>query len=193
MSALERSLIGAWLMAMLVVGTVALLAIWPLATDSQAPGYLAPYLPVLHLRMTFDVSLLLIGWLAGMLGGLIHAASALASRAGSGRLTATWTLWYLTHPLVGGALALLTIFAVRGGLLTMSSGSTQAVNLYGVAAIAGVAGLFTRKIMTMLHNVVDGFSHLAPNTTGGFHAAAGAAANAAADAAIKAATTPPQR
>jgi hypothetical protein len=196
MSSLEHRLIGAWLLAMLVATAVALLAVWPQATDSQAPGYLAPYLPVLHLRMTSDVSLLLVAWLAGMLGGLIHAASTLAGRAGYRHLAAAWTLWYLTHPFLGGALAVLTIFAARGGLLTANSGTAQSVNLYGVAAIAGVAGLFTRKIMTRLENVVDGISHIAPTTARDLHAAAGAAANAAADAATKAtkaSTTPPQR
>jgi small-conductance mechanosensitive channel len=193
MSSLERHLIGAWLLAMLLATAVALLAVWPQATDSQAPNYHAPYLPVLHLRMTSDVSLLLIAWLAGILGGLIHATSTLAARAGYRHLAAAWTLWYLTHPFLGGTLAVFTIFVARGGLLTANPGPAQAVNLYGIAAIAGVAGLFTRKIMTMLENVVDGISHIVPTTARDLHAAAGAAAIAAADAATKAATTPPQR
>jgi len=122
-----------------------------------------------------------------------YAASTLAGRTGYRHLTAAWTLWYLTHPFLGGALAVFTIFAARGGLLTANPGTAQAVNLYGIAAIAGLAGLFTRKIMAMLENVVDGISHIPPATARDLHAAAGAAANAAADAATKATTTPPQR
>jgi len=64
---------------------------------------------------------------------------------------------------IGVALALLFYFAVRGSLLSASgSAATQAVNPYGIAALAGLVGLFSKQATDKLREVFETAFRTAP-------------------------------
>jgi hypothetical protein len=63
-------------------------------------------------------------------------------------------LWYLLRPLVGAPTALLLYFVVRAGFLTASA-SAGDVNRFGIAAIAGLAGMFSLKAADKMKELFD--------------------------------------
>jgi len=97
---------------------------------------------------------LLIVALAGALGSYIHLATSFADYVGNRKLVGSWMWWYLLRPFIGMALALVVYFAIRGGLVT---GETSAGNLspYGVAAVAGMAGMFSKQAADKLREVFE--------------------------------------
>src|SRR5262245_30050991 len=97
---------------------------------------------------------LLIVAVTGALGSYIHLATSFADYAGNRQLASSWGWWYVLRPFIGMALAMVVYFAVRGGLVT---GATPAGNLspYGVAAIAGMAGMFSKQATDKLREVFE--------------------------------------
>ncbi len=101
-----------------------------------------------------DLHLVLIVMLVGAVGSYVHAATSFASYLGNRRLGKSWLWWYLLRPFVGAALALLFYFVVRGGFLQAGAG-TESLNLYGIAALAGLAGMFSKQATDKLREVFD--------------------------------------
>jgi hypothetical protein len=99
-------------------------------------------------------ALLLLVVITGALGAVIHMFTSFADYVGNRRFYGSWAAWYLLRPVIGAALALLTYFALRGGFF---SGSLQsgAVNAYGVAALSGFAGLFSKQATDKLREVFE--------------------------------------
>ncbi len=99
-----------------------------------------------------EVRYLLIVVIVGALGSYVHLATSFSDFVGNRRLEESWGWWYLLRPFIGSALAVILYFVVRGGLVT---GSTGAGNLspYGVAAIAGLAGMFHLQAIDKLREV----------------------------------------
>lgn len=101
---------------------------------------------------TFDERLLLLVIVAGMLGSFVHAATSLADYIGNDRFHRNWTWFYLLRPVIGMALALVFYFVIRGGFLTTSSGAKD-INPYGIAALAGLVGMFSKQATDKLGEV----------------------------------------
>lgn len=91
----------------------------------------------------------------GALGATIQMSGALAYYVGKGLFDRRWLVWYALRPFLGAALALIVYFTTVGGLLKESGGG---LNLFGVAGLAGVAGLFTRAAMDKLRDGLEGKS-----------------------------------
>jgi hypothetical protein len=91
---------------------------------------------------------------AGALGAYIHAATSFGSHLGAGDFSTSWLWWYVLRPLVGASLAGLLYLAVRGGLVSVSTGEAD-VNPYGMAALAGLAGLFSTPLTARLATIFD--------------------------------------
>ena len=97
---------------------------------------------------------------AGALGSYIHSATSYADYRGNQQFGPSWLLWYLLRPLVGVCLALVVYFAMRGGLLSMVlSGDVakdaQNINPFGIAAIAGLTGMFSKQAADKLAEVFN--------------------------------------
>ena len=92
--------------------------------------------------------------IAGALGSLIHATTSFADYVGNRRFHSSWTAWYMVRLIVGTALALLLYFAFRGGFFS-GSAQSNAVNPYGIAALAGLAGLFSKQATDKLREVFE--------------------------------------
>jgi hypothetical protein len=103
-------------------------------------------------QTTFDERLLLLVIVAGMLGAFIHGATSLADYIGNNRFNRTWTWFYVLRPGIGMALALVFYFVIRGGFLTTSGGAGD-INPYGIAALAGMVGMFSKQATDKLSEV----------------------------------------
>jgi hypothetical protein len=82
---------------------------------------------------------------AAALGSFVHVATSFATYIGNGKFDVRWLWWYVLRTPIGVALALVVYFAIRGGLLTASSLSTADINPFGIAALSGLVGLFSKQ------------------------------------------------
>jgi hypothetical protein len=122
------------------------------------------YPPSMHFfrysfQPTLDVRLILLVLFAGALGSFIHSATSFVDYVGNRAFIASWVWWYLLRPFIGAALALLIYFVIRGGFVTgtllpqESANAAAFINPYGMAALAGLAGLFAKQATDKLNEV----------------------------------------
>lgn len=105
-----------------------------------------------------STGLILLTIVAGALGAYIHAATSFVTFVGNRTFKSSWGWWYGLRLFIGAALALLLYFAFRGGLVTGQDASED-VNPYGIAALSGLAGLFSKQATDKLKEVFDVFFH----------------------------------
>ena len=141
---------GGYLVILLVTLVYVLMKVWPEKLPVDSPALLG--------RWTFDLPAerryLVIVVISGALGSFIHLATSFADFVGNRRLVRSWMWWYLLRPFIGIALALLFYFAFRGGLMTASSSATD-LSVFGIAAIAGLAGMFSKQVTDKLREICD--------------------------------------
>jgi hypothetical protein len=88
------------------------------------------------------------------IGSIVHVATSFGSYVGNRTFKAQWTWWYVLRPLVGASIAILLYFAVVGGILSVTSEPSD-VSPFGLAAIAGLAGLFSKQATDKLEEVFN--------------------------------------
>lgn len=110
----------------------------------------------LEFELWIETRYLLLVAVAGALGSYIHLATSFADFLGNRQLLWSWQWWYLLRPFIGTALAVVVYFAVRGGLIAGSAGA-QTLSPYGVAAISGLAGMFSKQATDKLREVFETF------------------------------------
>lgn len=104
--------------------------------------------------MTRDVDLMLLVLLAGALGAWIHVGRSYVDFVGNRTFRVSWIPWHLLHPLLGSGLALVFYLSVRGGFFMTGTKGTD-VNPYGITAVAGLVGLFSKQATNKLSEVFD--------------------------------------
>jgi hypothetical protein len=104
------------------------------------------------MQTTFDERLLLLVIIVGMLGAFVHGATSLADYLGNNAFNKNWTWFYLLRPAIGMALALVFYFAIRGGFLSTTGGAKD-INPYGIAALAGMVGMFSKQATDKLSEI----------------------------------------
>jgi hypothetical protein len=138
-------LVGACLVYLIV-------AVWPAvrqATEPAAAGQPAPKTTVgligpVELTLDPDAALLVLVVITGAFGSYVHAATSFADFVGNRTLATSWIWWYLLRLFIGVALAVIFYLAIRGGFLAAQA-DAAAVNPYGVAALAGLVGMFSKQ------------------------------------------------
>lgn len=107
-----------------------------------------------------EVRLLVIVMLAGAVGSAIHAAKVFATRIGLNNFEASWLWWYLLRFPTGVGMALLVYLVIRGGLFAGSfadrEAAVNAVNPFGLAALAALTGMFSRQATDKLEEIFEG-------------------------------------
>jgi hypothetical protein len=96
-----------------------------------------------------EVNLLWMVVVAGAIGSFVYSARSFVDFVGNRMIRASWSAWYLMYPLIGAALALVFYLVVRGGFLTTASKSSD-INLYGLVAISGMVGMFSKQATNKL-------------------------------------------
>lgn len=109
-------------------------------------------------RMVLDLWVetryLLIVAVAGALGSYIHLATSYADFLGNKKFVKSWFWWYLLRPFIGVALALVLYFVMRGGLIPAGANASN-LSIYGVAAVSGMCGLFSRQATDKLRETFE--------------------------------------
>jgi hypothetical protein len=108
----------------------------------------------LYLHHTVEVRLLLLAMIAGALGSFIHAGTSFADYVGNRKLSSNWVWWYLLRPFIGMTLALVFYFVVRGGFISPSAGGSD-MNPFGIAAMAGLVGMFSKQAIDKLNEIFN--------------------------------------
>ena len=138
-----QGLFGVYLILMCIVLVYVLIRVWPAGTGDVRTMALLP-----GNRLTFSVALevqyLAVVVVAEALGSFVHVATSFADFVGNRQFAPSWILWYILRPFIGVALALLLYFVVRAGLVQGNGGASN-VSIHGVAAIAGLAGMFSKQ------------------------------------------------
>ncbi|MFD8595752.1 hypothetical protein ACFV1L_12170 [Kitasatospora sp. NPDC059646] len=153
-------LLGVLLLAEAFVCVAALISVWtPLTTLTAERAPVSDPMPwsVLGLgpwHLTSNTAMLVAVLAASGLGSFVHAATSFATYAGNRQLLPSWLPWYLLRTAIGGALALLVYFLLRGGLFANGTDGT-ATNPYGFAGIAGLCGLFSKQATDKLREIFD--------------------------------------
>lgn len=133
----------------------------PTATPPTVPtpvgrnaGEWDPNATVFGRQVTFandDVRLLLILVITAALGSFVQVATSFSTFLGNKQFLRQWIWWYVLRAPIGIALALLFYFAVRGGFFTSVSGAD--VNPFGIAALGGLVGMFSKQASDKLQDV----------------------------------------
>jgi hypothetical protein len=108
----------------------------------------------LQLKLWIETRYLLIVALSGAIGSFIHVATSFADFVGNRKLRSSWEVWYFMRPLIGASLALVVYFVIRGGLIS-SSGGPDPMSPYGLAATAGMCGLFSQQASDKLQEIFE--------------------------------------
>lgn len=138
--------IGLFVYLVAIFSLVALLlSLWPPKVDAD------PVTTWWGASFSREVDLLLLVLICGALGSFAHGARSFVDFVGNRTLRASWSAWYLLYPLIGATLALIFYLAVRGGFMTTNAGTD--VNLYGLTAISGLVGMFSKQATTKLSEV----------------------------------------
>ncbi|BBQ00661.1 hypothetical protein BSFA1_57890 [Burkholderia sp. SFA1] len=166
-SRLQLSLIGGGLVLVAILLVYLLLSFWSIsapAGDAQAPAVERCLIGArLCLPFTIDTKLLLIVMVMGGLGSFVHTATSFGDFVGNKRLTTNWIWWYIMRPFLGMALAEIFYLAIRGGFLTVNSNATD-INVYGIAAMSGLVGMFSKQATDKLSEVFNTLFKTGPRT-----------------------------
>lgn len=112
---------------------------------------------ILTLYPNVEHRLMIVMLLAGSLGSFTHVATSYTDYVGNQAFEFRWTWWYLLRMVVGGSLALIFYFLLRGGLISPAAdGATNAgLNPYGLVAVGALAGMFSKQATDKLREVFD--------------------------------------
>jgi hypothetical protein len=165
---LGRTLLGGFLLVTGLTVTIMLVQLWPTIERATAGNaaqgeteHLSLFWGALESDLTADSALLLLVILASALGSYVHAVTSFTDYVGNRRLARSWMWWYGLRLFVGVALAILFYFAIRGGFFAADATSSQ-VNPFGIAAISGLVGLFSKQATDKLREVFDTLFRTSP-------------------------------
>jgi hypothetical protein len=89
-----------------------------------------------------------------VLGATLHALISFADFLGNRSFKGSWFWWYVLRAPTGAAIAVILYLAIRGGLLSVSTSTTN-LSPYGIGAIAALAVLFSRHVSDKFKEVFD--------------------------------------
>ncbi len=141
------TLLSVYLITISLLTVYGLLQAWPV--DGEGSIKFLAY----SIDANLEARLALLAILSGSLGSVIHATTSFTTFLGNRQLLRSWVGWYYLRPLIGMALGLLFYFVIRAGFVT--TGQASAVNPFGIAAIAGLAGMFSKQATDKLKELFD--------------------------------------
>jgi len=174
-SALKVHTFGSCFLIFALVIFYVLVATWPVLVPVDAPAAAGGAAPKLTFKpfVLFglgpydwapDLRMLLTVIIAGAIGSLIHTLTSFGDYVGNRRLGSSWLWWFVLRTPIGIALAIISYLILRGGLIVPTlqapkaddlQGATLALNPYGIAAFAALAGMFSRQATDKLREVFE--------------------------------------
>jgi hypothetical protein len=107
-----------------------------------------------HGQMNTDTIIIILAMAAGIVGSFIGASTSYVKYYGNRRLVLTWVPWYLARAPIGAALAIIFYLIIRAGFLPTTEASDD-VSALGVAAMAGLAGMFSNRAADRLEIIFN--------------------------------------
>ncbi len=148
-------LFGFYLIILNLVLVYLILRVWPGQIPMSDGSRWVTIIPgVLGLNLWPEARYLALVFLVGALGAYIHLATSFTEFLGNRNFYTSWKWWYGLRPFIGSALALMVYFAARGGLISANS-SAKDLSPYGIAALAGLAGMFSKQATDKLREVFE--------------------------------------
>lgn len=157
-SGLSRTATGLMGVAILVLSGVLIYllgCLWPVRSGPPGSDWDPRlWLPGIgQLRIPNELRFLWLVAVSAALGSGVHVATSFASYVGNQKFSRSWLWWYILRPGVGVSMALIFYFVIRGGLLTTSS--TGDVSPFGVTALGGLVGMFSKQAADKLQETFD--------------------------------------
>ena len=153
------NILGAYLIVMAVTLGIFLYVLWPTIQadpDDASKQVWDTAVPLLgsNLKLSAESRLILLVMLAGALGSYVHTATSFVTYVGNRSLKSSWMWWYVLRPFIGMTLAVIFYFVIRGGLLSAGAGASE-VSLFGITAVAALAGMFSKQATDKLREIFD--------------------------------------
>jgi hypothetical protein len=146
---------GLYLVVLNLIMLYFLITLWPPQLPLKPESVELRLVPgVRPLLVGMETRFLLLVAVAGGLGSFIHLATSFADFLGNRQLKMSWAWWYILRPFIGMALALIVYFTARAGLVGGTSGA-ETLSPYGMASLAGLAGLFSKQATDKLREVFE--------------------------------------
>ena len=92
--------------------------------------------------------------ISAAVGSFIAVATSFTTYIGNERLYTRWIWWYVLRLPIGIALAVIFYLAIRGGFFSSTSSETD-VNPYGIAALGGLVGMFSKQASDKVQDVFE--------------------------------------
>jgi hypothetical protein len=138
------TLVFIYLVGIVVLAVITLVAAWP-----------GPSGPLVQTRLgtvSTELRYFLVVACSSALGASIHAIQSFVDYVGNRMLVKSWLLFYVVRVFVAVPLALIAYVAVRASLLSTSAPVTD-LNAYGIAALSGLVGMFSKPAVDKLNDV----------------------------------------
>lgn len=146
---------GVYLILLNLLLLYVLLRLWPGQVPLKAEHLAVKLIPGLwEPDVWTEVRYLSLVAMAGALGSYIHLATSFADYLGNRQFVSSWKWWYVLRPFIGSALALIVYFAIRGGLISGGTGAGE-LSPYGITALAGLSGMFSKQATDKLREVFE--------------------------------------
>jgi len=148
--------LGIYHLVVSVLLTLFIYMLWPNATPEDGKLVFEPYWYFFGAQIPIndEARLILLVLLCGALGSYIHSATSFVDFTGNNALKKSWLWWYIMRPFIGGTLALIFYFLIRGGFLSTGSDASN-ISIFGITALAGLVGMFHKKATDKLKEVFD--------------------------------------
>jgi len=159
----QRAALFIYLVVMLVGITIGIIATASDSGDAQ---------PTSERRLAW------LALLAGTLGGAVHALTSLGQHNAKGQLFVNWWMFYLSRPLIGGAVAIILLFLFAAGIV--GDGNTT-MSTYRTLAWSALAGLFSFRLLEKFRDLLNALLPTSGNENAATRSEAGTAALASQD------------
>jgi len=166
LSVAARNRLGIYFACLAALTFYVLIATWPVVDANHGDQFTTPMLFGYRLKASPDARLFITVVAAGALGSLVHCLTSFADYVGNRNLKRSWVWYLILRTPIGVALALLFYVVLRGGLIVPalppassdsgpSSHPWTLLNPFGLAAIAAMAGMFSRQATDKLSELFD--------------------------------------
>jgi uncharacterized membrane protein YeaQ/YmgE (transglycosylase-associated protein family) len=140
------------LLELILAGFVVLQCIEILAADAASrPKFV---LFSFSRQLSTDTLIIVLAIAAGVVGSFISSATSYVKYFGNRKLRSWWIPWYLVRAPIGAALAVILYLLFRAGLLPTTSASKE-ISPLGVAALSGLAGMFSNRAVEKLEDIFN--------------------------------------
>jgi hypothetical protein len=155
--------LGLYFVVLSLLTFYVLIATWPVVVPwRQSEFFDARLFGLIKVGASPDSRLFITVVVAGALGSLVHGLTSFADYVGNRDLRQSWVWFLILRTPIGIALALLFYLVLRGGLvvptLPENAGQVPTATLispYGLAAIAAMAGMFSKQATDKLSEVFN--------------------------------------